>query len=94
MRARFLAAITITVSILGSAGGALAQSDQWCNKYANQAVISAAFNKAYGCGFTGGRWGFDYRVHYNWCITVPQPVAMQERLARQANIKSCHSDPG
>jgi hypothetical protein len=57
-------------------------------------VISAAQNKDFGCGFNGGRWGFDYRVHFNRCMTVPQPVAMQERLARQAAIKSCHSSPG
>jgi hypothetical protein len=80
--------------IAGGSDPALAQSDQWCNEYANQAVISATQNKDFDCGFTGGRWGFDYRVHYNWCMTVPQPVAMQERLARQGGIKSCHSSPG
>ncbi len=80
--------------MIGGSGPARAQSDQWCNEYANQAVISAAQNKDFGCGFNGGRWGFDYRVHYNWCMTVPQPAAMQERLARQAATKSCHSSPG
>jgi hypothetical protein len=92
MRTRLFAVIAssglISGLILASASGALAQSDQWCNEYANQAVIATTQNKDFGCGFNGGRWGFDYRVHYNWCMTVPQPIAVQERLARQANIKS------
>jgi len=94
MRTLFLAAILLLGLAIGSVDDARAQSAQWCNEYANQAVISATQNKDYGCGFTGGRWGFDYQVHYGWCMTVAQPVAMQERLARQASIKKCHSDPG
>jgi hypothetical protein len=84
----------IPMCCLAMGDGAFAQTPQWCNEYANQAVISATQNKDFDCGFKGGRWGFDYLVHYNWCMTVPQPVSLQERLARQAGIKSCHSDPG
>jgi hypothetical protein len=94
MRKQFFSVITICGVTAAGAGDVVAQSDQWCNEYANQAVISATQNKDFDCGLTGGRWGFDYRVHYNWCMTVAQPVAMQERLARQAGIKKCHSDPG
>jgi len=94
MRKEFFLALAICGLTSSGIGDALAQSDQWCNEYANQAVISASQNKDFDCGLTGGRWGFDYRVHYNWCMTVPQPVSLQERLARQASIKKCHSDPG
>ena len=72
---------------------ASAQSPRWCNEYANQAVISATQNKTMGCGFWGGRWGFNYRVHYNWCMSVPQDVALQERLLRQRAIQSCNGGP-
>ena len=91
--AALIAGTAIATGLIGGTA-VRAQSDQWCNEYANQAVISAAQNKDFDCGYTGGRWGFDYRVHYNWCMTVPQPVSLQERLARQAGIKKCHSDPG
>ena len=87
MLKRLLAAIPMFILAFG--GGAFAQTQHWCNEYANQAVISAMQNRSYGCGFTGLRWSSSYRVHYSWCITVPQPVSLQERLARQAGIKSC-----
>ena len=61
----------------------------FCKDYANQAVIAASQNEALQCGYTGGRWGFSYRVHFNWCMGVPKQSAMSERLGRKQDIQEC-----
>jgi len=62
----------------------------FCNEYANQAVISASMNMSHGCGFTGSRWGLDYRVHFNWCMSASNDDAMSERMLRKQGIQACH----
>lgn len=82
--------ILISAILLGaSLSGALAASPQYCEEYANQAVISATQNKERGCGYQGGRWGFNYAVHFNWCRTVSPSAAMSERLTRKYAIQGC-----
>ncbi len=72
---------------------ARADSPQYCNEYSNQAMIAAAQNMSHGCGFGGPRWGLDYQVHYNWCLSAPHGAVLQERLARAAGIVQCHGGP-
>lgn len=73
---------------------AIAADENFCDEYASQAVISATQNKSKQCGYSGPRWGFDYDTHYEWCLQVPEGVAMQERLGRKQEIQACFQGGG
>lgn len=90
MNARAAFALAVFVANVGSAHAAPAD---YCNDYANQAVILASQNMSHGCGFTGLRWVTDYRTHYNWCLGAPMAAAVQERALRAQGVVACHGGP-
>ena len=73
----------------GGGGGQNRGKVYFCKEYANQAVIAASQNDALQCGYTGGRWGFSYKVHFTWCMQVPKQNAMSERFARKSDLQEC-----
>ena len=72
-----------------AAASARADTPQYCDEYANQAVMSGAVNHDRACRQSGPRWALKYREHYDWCLGVPHNVAHAERLARQKAIQAC-----
>lgn len=73
--------LTATGSSLAHAGG--------CFEYANQAVISAAQNRAWGCGYYGLRWTENFNAHLAYCRRVGYPAAYPERIERQRALHAC-----
>jgi hypothetical protein len=67
------------------------QAQQACQSYAQQAVGAATAAQSNSCGFGGGRWGSDYAVHFNWCLTAPQSSRDQETAARANQLAGCIS---
>jgi len=45
-----------------------AQAGGPCEEYARVSLDQARENIERGCRFQGGRWGSDFRVHYDWCL--------------------------
>ncbi|MDR3461958.1 MAG: hypothetical protein P4L76_06570 [Beijerinckiaceae bacterium] len=74
---------------LTGAGTGIAQAAGGCVEYANQAVISAAQNRDWGCGFHGLRWSMSFEEHFGWCRSVGAAAAYPERLERQRALHAC-----
>lgn len=66
----------------------------FCKDYAHQAVIAASQNETLQCGYSGGRWGFSYKVHFQWCMQVPKQNAMSERMGRKQELADCQDNGG
>jgi len=86
---RLALAVCAVLAITDAATTARADTPQYCDEYANQAVMSGAVNHDRACGQSGPRWAVKYMDHYNWCLAAPHNVAHSERLARQKAIQAC-----
>ena len=80
----------ILVITLALTGWARAESLQYCRDYAAAAVIKADENLAFRCRYKGPRWATNYALHLNWCLAMPRPVTIRERMIRRRMIIACH----
>jgi hypothetical protein len=65
---------------------------EFCEAYAHDAVmqVRAAFsNRACEHHLEGTRWSPEWRVHFDWCLTVPPREADGERYARREHLRAC-----
>ena len=92
MKFAITAALAATILLMPVAS--FAASEDFCDEYASQAVISATQNKSRQCGYGGPRWGFDYDTHYDWCLQVPEGAAYAERQGRKNDIQACFQNGG
>jgi len=74
------------------AGDARAADPNFCANYARIAMNQV--NRAHqipNCAYrlSGGRWGFNYNNHFNWCLGVPYEAANSERQARAYLLDQC-----
>jgi hypothetical protein len=60
-----------------------------CKQYASAAEAQNNLNLAKHCGFTGSRWDSRFDYHYNWCLTVVDTEANNERNTRSQMLTSC-----
>ena len=66
-----------------------------CDRYANEAVKTAAKADALGCGFVGPRWLQSYKAHYNFCKSKPHPAVLKaEHTARDQQYAVCEQQLG
>ena len=79
----------LSLGLALAASAAHADTPEYCDEYANQAVMSGSVNHDRACRQSGPRWALNYREHYDWCLAVPHNVAHSERLARQKAIQAC-----
>lgn len=61
----------------------------YCNNYALKAVEAYLNNINWKCGYGGARWHDNYKVHYDWCMKVPQSAADSEMKERQDSLDQC-----
>jgi hypothetical protein len=61
----------------------------YCNNYALDAVIAHVNNINWKCGYSGLRWQYNKKAHYNWCMKVPKKSADDETDERQAGMDKC-----
>jgi hypothetical protein len=60
-----------------------------CKQYASAAEAQNKLNLAKHCGFSGSRWDSRFDYHYNWCLTVVDTEANNERNTRSQMLTSC-----
>jgi len=64
----------------------------FCRAYAtaalNQGRTGLALPRCRGL-MEGSRWSADYRVHFDWCLTVPRGAADTERGVRTGFLTRC-----
>lgn len=90
MKVRMLIAAAAS---LGFSATAQAADPYYCQGYARQAIsqVHQASHRP-RCNYLlsqGGRWSFDYRVHYDWCLGAYPGQANAERQARWAALGRC-----
>jgi hypothetical protein len=76
----------------GGGGGPNKVKIFFCKDYANQAVVAASQNELLQCGYGGQRWLPSYKAHFSWCMQVPKPAAMSERIARKQELAECQGE--
>jgi len=63
-----------------------------CKVYTEEAVAQNQKNLDRGCGFSGGRWTFDYAGHFRWCMGVDITYSVGEMVRRNEMLaQECSS---
>jgi len=90
---KFILRATLLTSALAALPLAAQAADPaFCRGYAEAAInqVRGALNNP-NCarGLQGTRWSADYKVHFDWCLTVPPGAAESERVARTEYLRGC-----
>ena len=65
---------------------------QYCTQFANDMMELARYNTEVPCGFTDSRYDPNYQGHFNWCMSVDQATAQQNRDYAGNQIQACVSE--
>ncbi|MBV9330210.1 MAG: hypothetical protein JOZ55_01520 [Alphaproteobacteria bacterium] len=88
----YAAALAGTLALITALPQARAADPAFCKAYAVAAlrqVHAALDNPRCRYHLRGPRWSTDYRVHFDWCRSVPPVIAVSERDARTRRLARC-----
>ena len=86
------AAIASTLGALAPLLPAQAADPAFCRRYADAAqdqVRAALGLPRCRTAIAGSRWSSEFKVHYDWCLTVPRAAADTEQGIRTGYLQAC-----
>jgi len=89
-------AIFISLTSVFRYSNVTAAPEEFCKRYAQEAIKSQQQNATKNCGFSGpgGTWSNNYNEHYNWCIETPQGDVKQGANHRRNLLARCDNCAG
>ena len=89
--ARAIPAISVAISFAGLGSiPAWAESDEFCQGYANKALEQFATGREAGCkDLNFPVWSTDFKHHYDWCRTVSEAEANKGAEQRVGVLETC-----